>query len=186
MNGTLTSNWNSRSGTYDVVVIGSGYGGAIPAWRIAQAKLKPKPNICIRERGMEWIPGMFPDEPEDITQHSLTPLNPLGLYEYRLFKDIDVIQGSGLGGTSLVNANVAIIPEPAVFEQNPWPVGDTGNMLAPYYERAAKPLDVGQHPRGMDLLKVRALETRADLSPNAKFDLLRIAVNFKVDGIDPE
>ena len=186
MNELLSSNWNSRSGTYDVVVIGSGYGGAITACRIAQAKLKPKPSICILERGMEWIPGMFPDEPEDITQHSLTPLNPLGLYEYRLFKDIDVIQGSGLGGTSLVNANVAIIPEPAVFEQDPWPRGITGNMLAPYYERAAKALDVGQHPRGMDLLKVRALKKRADLSPNAKFDLLRIAVNFKIDGIDPE
>ncbi len=188
MNEPLASNWNSCSEAYDVVVIGSGYGGAITACRIAQAKLKPKPSICILERGMEWIPGLFPDEPEDVVQHYLTPLNPLGLYEYRLFRDISVIQGSGLGGTSLVNANVAIIPEPEVFDQTPWPRTITSDMLTPYYALATNTLDVKQHPNGMDLLKVQALKKRADQLPDAKFELLKLAVNFdeKVDGLDPK
>ncbi len=186
MNGLLSSNWNSRSEAYDVVVIGSGYGGAITACHIAQAKLKPKPSICILERGMEWIPGLFPDKSEDVIENYLTPLNPLGLYEYRQFKDIGVIQGSGLGGTSLVNANVAIIPESKVFDQDAWPSAITANKLESYFKLAAKALDVAQHPRGMGLLKVQALKKRADQVPNSKFELLKIAVNFKVDGIDPE
>ena len=47
--------------------------------------------------------------------------NPLGLFELLNYPDISVIKGSGLGGTSLINANVAIVPDPEVFEQFHWP-----------------------------------------------------------------
>jgi cholesterol oxidase len=48
-------------------------------------------------------------------------VNPLGLYELVTFRDISVLKGSGLGGTSLVNANVVIEPQPEVFELAGWP-----------------------------------------------------------------
>lgn len=111
----LASHWESRGDEYDVVTVGSGYGGAITAARIAGADINPKPRVCILERGMEWIPGTFPDEPPDALAHFLSPFNPLGLYELSLQPAISVLLGSGLGGTSLVNANVAIIPEDAIF-----------------------------------------------------------------------
>ena len=117
----LASLWASRGAEYDVVIIGSGYGGAITAARIAAADIRPKPRICILERGMEWIPGDFPDEPFEALQHFVSPFSALGLYEFVRQKDISIVQGSGLGGTSLVNANVAIIPEDAVFNRDPWP-----------------------------------------------------------------
>src|SRR3970040_2636355 len=107
----LANHWDSDAEEYDVVIIGWGYGGAITAARLATANITPKRRICILERGMEWIPGTFPDEPLDVLQHFLSPLNPLGLYEFARYNEISVIKGSGLGGTSLVNANVAIIPE---------------------------------------------------------------------------
>ncbi|GJQ59008.1 MAG: GMC family oxidoreductase [Candidatus Scalindua sp. AMX11] len=186
MNQPLSNNWNSRSDSYDIIIIGSGYGGAITARRLAEAEFTTKPSICILERGMEWIPGLFPDESEDLTNHLKNPLNPLGLYEYRRYKDISIIQGSGLGGTSLINANVAIIPEPNVLDQDPWPSTITSKMLAPYYDDAAKGLDVTQHPKGMDLLKVQALNKRAAQLSGSRLELLKLAVNFTVDGIDPE
>lgn len=180
----LANNWDSRSDEYDVVVIGSGYGGAITAARIASANISPKPSVCILERGKEWIPGTFPDEAFDVLTHFLNPLNPLGLYQFSRHKDISVLQGSGLGGTSLVNANVAIIPEDAVFNRERWPAAIRMNVLRNYYERAAGTLEVSQHPRGMDLLKIKALKKRADKSQEAKFELLKLAVNFTRDGVD--
>ena len=45
----------------------------------------------------------------------------MGLYEFHLNKDISVYKGCGLGGTSLVNAGVSLIPEPRVLEQANWP-----------------------------------------------------------------
>ena len=147
----LAKNWDSRGDEYDVVIIGSGYGGAITAARIATADISPKPSICILERGMEWIPGTFPDEPFDALSHFVNTLNPLGLYEFSPHKNISVIQESGLGGTSLVNANVAIIPEDAVFNRAPWPAAIKTNALREYYQKAADTLEISKHPHGKDL-----------------------------------
>jgi len=179
----LSTPWDSRAQEYDVIVIGSGYGGAITAARIANADIAPKPTICVLERGMEWIPGTFPDEPLEVLQHLLSPVNPLGLYEFHRSDDISVIKGSGLGGTSLVNANVAIIPEDSVFNRKEWPANIRMAALKSYYERAANTLQVCQHPRGEQLLKVRALKKRT-AEPDRKFELLRLAVNFTREGVD--
>ena len=56
--------------------------------------------------------------------------NPLGLFELLNYPDISVIKGSGLGGTSLINANVAIEPDHEVFEQFNWPAAITLRRLA--------------------------------------------------------
>ena len=180
----LANYWDHRADEYDVVVIGSGYGGAITAARISSANITPKPRVCILERGMEWIPGTFPDEAFDVLQHFESALNPLGLYVFSRSPAISVIHGYGLGGTSLVNANVAIIPEGAVFDRSPWPADVKLAALQTYYQRAATSLEVSQHPRGLDLLKMQALKKGADKDPEAAFELLRIAVNFTHDGID--
>lgn len=152
---------DKKPGGYDVVVVGSGYGGAITAARLANAAVNPKLSVCILERGQEWPVGQFPDSLGDLLGSSYNPvLNPLGLYEFDLFPDIAVIKGSGLGGTSLVNANVAIRPEPDVFET--WPsglrqtaeIGETKpNSLWNYYKRAEETLDVSSHPTGSSLKK---------------------------------
>ena len=62
-------------------MIGSGYGGAITAARLATANLNPKPSVCILERGKEWQPGKFPETPADVLGATRSDVNPLGLYE---------------------------------------------------------------------------------------------------------
>ena len=185
MSEPLSTNWDSRSDEYDVVIIGSGYGGAITARRIAEEKFDNKLSVCLLERGMEWIPGLFPDEPGDVVKHLLTPLNPLGLYEFRGDNDVSVIQGSGLGGTSLVNANVAIVPESAVFDKDSWPEDITSAMMKPHYDAASTGLGIIKHPRGFDLPKIKALQKRANQLSGSKLELLDLTVNFDLDGIDP-
>jgi len=184
----LASSWNDRKPEgYDVVIIGSGYGGAITAARLATAKWPgPKPSVCLLERGKEWLPGQFPDDLKDGAPALRSDLNPLGLYDFYFGADIGVVKGSGLGGTSLVNANVAYQPEDDVFDETRWPkairdASDSG-QLGQYYAQARSTLFAKQHPRGNDLSKVKALKRGSDGKPGTEFDLLDIAVNFKFKG----
>jgi cholesterol oxidase len=177
----LATSWDQRKSAYDFVVIGSGYGGAITAARLATANLSPKPSICILERGKEWQPGDYPETAPDVLAATRSDLNPLGLYEFLNYQDISVIKGSGLGGTSLINANVAIIPDREVFEQFDWPTAVTYDALLPYYQRARQALAANPHPRALQLAKVQALDRRAqELGTHA--EALDIVVNFSVDG----
>jgi cholesterol oxidase len=179
-----------RPDGYDVVVVGSGYGGAITAARLAHANLTPKLSVCILERGQEWPIGEFPDNLGDLLGNAYNPvLNPLGLYEFALFPDIAVIKGSGLGGTSLVNANVAIRPEPDIFSV--WPsalkqaaqIGETKpGSLWNYYKRAADTLEISSHPTGSSLKKFQALKKRAS-ELGQPVETLRLAVNFDQEGV---
>jgi cholesterol oxidase len=191
MDTVLANRWEDLlAGGYDVVVVGSGYGGAITAARLANADLIPKLKVCILERGQEWPIGEFPDSLGDLLANSYNEvLNPLGLYEFDLHPDIGVIKGSGLGGTSLVNANVAIRPEPDVFTS--WPASlnqaaQTGEgrpgSLWDYYKLAEQTLDVSPHPNASNLKKVQALQTRAS-QLGKTVENLRIAVNFQQEGV---
>ncbi|MBI3304572.1 MAG: GMC family oxidoreductase, partial [Deltaproteobacteria bacterium] len=142
----LSKGWDQRKKQYDVVVIGSGYGGAIMAARISAANRQK--TVCILERGREWPVGTFPDTLRAVasaTRHPLT--NPLGLYEFLTFSDIAVIKGSGLGGTSLINANVAIVPDEEAFRQIAWPRTIDLTELQPYYETAVEMLAARPHPK---------------------------------------
>src|SRR6516162_8672170 len=81
---------------YDVVVIGSGFGGAINACRLSQAGR----SVCILERGKRWGKKDFPRTTGQVA-HSFWNYKDLGLLDYRAFENIDVIQASGVGGGSL-------------------------------------------------------------------------------------
>ncbi|MGH9401671.1 MAG: GMC family oxidoreductase N-terminal domain-containing protein, partial [Terriglobia bacterium] len=181
----LAKNWNERKAKYDVVVIGSGYGGAITAARISSAPLNPKKSVCILERGREWPVGQFPDTLVKAAEHFRNPItNPTGLYDMPLFKDIGVLKGCGLGGTSLVNANVALIPDDGIFLQPDWPRSINRSVLQPYYDTAKKMLASRPHPRATQLLKVQALERRAKEIGLEAYGV-DINVNFDIDGLNP-
>src|SRR5262245_54239906 len=126
----MSPSWNAHRAHYDFLIIGSGYGGAIAAARLATAKVSPRPSICVLERGREWPIGSFPDTVPEILRERRGPLNPLGLYDLLTFPDISVIKGNGLGGTSLVNANVAMVPESDVFRLAGWPASLSLDALA--------------------------------------------------------
>ncbi len=108
---------------YAVVVVGSGYGGAITASRMARAGQ----SVCLLERGKEFQPGEYPDtelraaEETQIDDPTTHIGSRTGLYDFRVNEDINVFLGCGLGGTSLVNANVSLRAEPRVFADNVWP-----------------------------------------------------------------
>lgn len=184
----LAKDWDQRRPDgYDVVVIGSGYGGAIMAARLATAQwADSKPSVCILERGKEWLPGQFPDKLRRGAEEVRSALNPLGLYDFRFGTDIGVVMGSGLGGTSLINANVGLQPDNEVFDNPQWPQAirdarDAG-QLQHYFDRVCATLFAAPHPHGLMLSKVKALKQGVEQVPGSDFGLVNIAVNFQFEG----
>ena len=175
----FSSDWAQRKESYDFVVVGSGYGGAITAARIASAKLSPKPSVCVLERGRERWPGnlRFPDTLDGVMDEWRSQENRLGMYEMLTYRDISVIKGCGLGGTSLINANVAATPDAEVFEQEAWPRGLPWERLRPFYDQARRTLGAGPDPRAWNFPKVQAMDRRARQLGLRAFPL-DLAINF--------
>lgn len=113
---------------YDVVIIGSGYGGGVAASRMARAGKR----VCVLERGTEKWPGEYPHtlrtalqehHVEDKRSGRLACLGRAsGLYHTVKGEGQDVFSGCGLGGTSLVNAGVFLRADERVFEGKEWPI----------------------------------------------------------------
>jgi cholesterol oxidase len=182
MNAALANPSGELKEEYATVVVGSGYGGAVTAARLAERGLP----VCLLERGREWRVGEFPDTFREIAGSVRNKKRPLGLLDYYFCQDIDVIKGSGLGGTSLINANAALRPDADLFDDRRWPklyrdLADSGQLWG-YYQRAEDMLRVKPHPRGLELTKVQALKKRADQLQDHEFGLVNVNVNFDVDG----
>ncbi|MDH2433665.1 GMC oxidoreductase [Pokkaliibacter sp. MBI-7] len=136
---------------YEVIVIGSGYGGGIAASRMARAGRQ----VCLLERGREIVPGEYPDTELEATaefqiHHPDGHIGSrTGLYDLHVNAQQNVVVGCGLGGTSLINANVALEAKPEVFEDPRWPAGiraHTDTLLQEGYRRAREMLKPNPYP----------------------------------------
>jgi cholesterol oxidase len=184
---------------YEIVVIGSGYGGGITASRMARAGRE----VCILERGKEFQPGDFDKEHKLIKQGEypdteaeafrevqidlpkLHTGSRTGLYDLHVNEDISVLVGCGLGGTSLLNANVALETDPRVLKLPEWPAEfrNNPNVLADGYARAREMLKPTPYPDETrpaefpPLPKLNALKKSAD-HIHENFYRTPINVNF--------
>jgi len=169
---------------YEVVVIGSGYGGSIAASRMARAGRR----VCLLERGREFLPGEFPDtRPEaaaemhlDIHGKRIGARN--GLYHFHVNRDINVLTGCGLGGTSLINANVSLPPEAWVLDSPEWPAAlrQDRAVLDEGFRRAKEMLKPQPFPDHLPVpAKLAALKLGAAGFGDNAFYRPPINVNFK-------
>jgi cholesterol oxidase len=123
-------------GDYDVVVVGSGFGGSIAACRLAQAGR----SVCVLERGKRWRNTDFPRSPGEVSRAFWRENRSYGFLDYRVFRGIDVIQGSGVGGGSLHYFNVHLRAPADIFTRSPWPKEVNRLALDPYYSLAEEML----------------------------------------------
>ena len=182
----LSSPLKNIKARYDVVVVGSGYGGAIAASRLSRAQR----SVCVLERGREFLPGEYPDTMLKILGEAQVDLpdahveSRTALYDFRVNDGINVFLGCGLGGTSLVNANVAMRPDDRVFDDPGWPQAlqnDVTGSLNRGFDRAMEMLQPTPYPETGDfprLSKTAALEESAR-SMRQPFHRPPIAVNFE-------
>jgi len=159
---------------YDCVVIGSGYGGAVAASRMARAGQE----VCLLERGKERWPGEYPVgfldamkqfhvsgefAPGFLKGSMVEGGDPTGLYHLIVGKGQNAFVGNGLGGTSLLNANVYLEADDATMKMDCWPDELQGHdKLKKYYKRAAKVLEPKPYPKDFpELKKLGVLEKQA-------------------------
>ena len=181
---------------FAVVIIGSGYGAAICAARLS-ARLAPGLRICILERGREWLPGTFPDSFREASRQTRQKLtgrgqggidNPLGLYNIKMNSEINTLSASGLGGTSLINANVALKPDEDVFAQSCWPSALRERaVLDPYFERSARILGLARTPPDQTRKVLSRRDAAERLNPRPGFfDRSPLTVTYDDRYLDAE
>jgi choline dehydrogenase-like flavoprotein len=181
---------------FDAVVIGTGFGGAVTACRLAQAGK----NVCILERGRRYGLGEFP-RPAVRADHLPYTARWLWAHDHGLWDVQDLrgtlaVHAAGYGGGSLVYANVHLRPPREVFSQptkhgpeaNGWPACYyTRAELDRYYDVVAAILRVRPfpekvaHPSGLkgSLPKVEAMREAAQkLGRQDWFFLPPLAINF--------
>ena len=167
---------------YDVVVIGSGFGGGIAACRIAEAA--PGTSVCVLERGRRFAPADFassPDEAPRLIYHDR--LNPGGMFDVRLMRDLTVITAAGVGGGSLVYANVQLRAPDAVFARG-WPEAIDAATLDPWYAKTEDALMPRPTPTTPALRKVDAFAEMGRRAGTAA-EPLPIAVHFGAERDHP-
>jgi len=168
---------------YTVLVVGSGYGAGVAASRLSRAGQ----DVCILERGKEMLPGEYPDKLSDAQGAMQFNVkggrigSPDALFEVHVNDDQYALVGCGLGGTSLINANVSLELDKRLLDQEHWPAvfRENPHAIDPYYERAREMLSPNVYPDTHPTLgKLEALEHSAS-SMDKRFYKTPINVTFE-------
>lgn len=181
----------------DAVVIGSGFGGSVSAARLAEA---PR-EVVVLERGKRYPPGSFPRTPREMSHNFWDPSRGMqGMFDLWSFRGLEAVVGAGLGGGSLIYANVLLRKDPSWFITEDasigsgyenWPV--TYDDLESHYDTAEAMLRAVSYPFGREPYastpKTLAMQQssarlfaagRSDLS----WQLPKLAVHFGPDGAE--
>src|SRR5256886_9667719 len=119
---------------YDVLVVGSGFGGSVAALRLTEKGYK----VAVLEAGKRFAAADFPLTNWDLRRSLWIPkLFCHGILRLTLLRDVLVGSGAGVGGGSLVYANTLPVPRGEAFGRPDWPAGvDLDWELAPHYATA--------------------------------------------------
>ncbi|MFR9728160.1 GMC family oxidoreductase N-terminal domain-containing protein [Saccharopolyspora sp. MS10] len=143
---------------YDVLVIGSGFGGGVSALRLTERGYR----VGVLEAGRRFADADFPKTSWRLRDYLWMPaLGCYGIFRMNLLRDVLILSGAGVGGGSLVYANTLYEP-PAEFYAHPQWAGitDWRGELAPYYDQAKRMLGVAENPR--DTPSDRAMRAAAE------------------------
>lgn len=164
---------------WDVVVIGSGFGGAVTACRLAQAGQR----VLVLERGRRWDYNHLPRSSTDDNWwwDQQQPEKCNGWIDLRLFNKVGVAQGAAVGGGSQIYANISVEAPPEVFESG-WPEGISHDALKPHYDRVGEFMDITPVPANQLPERTRLMrEAATAIGAGERFRQIGLAVSFDPD-----
>jgi len=158
----------------DVVIVGSGFGGAVAACRLAPSGR----SVVVLERGRDWSDPMTPQRPRDYLYSSRMPHLLNGWLDIRFLDQMVVATGAGVGGGSLIYANVCVDAPPVVFRSG-WPSQITADKMQRYYELVGNVLKPQHIPAGQINPRMGLLEKAAvEMGVAPRYGSLPLAVAF--------
>ena len=133
-----------KSNDFDVVIIGSGFGGSVAALRLTEKGYK----VAVLEAGRRFSDKDFPKTSWRLSRFLYLPrLGLRGIQRIHVLPDVLVLAGAGVGGGSLVYANTLYKPPASYFEDKQWKhITDWDAELTPWYDQASRMLGVAQNP----------------------------------------
>ena len=169
----------ARNHDYDWLVVGSGFGGSVSAWRLTEKGYR----VGVLESGRRFADSEFPRSTWDLRRYFFAPrLGLRGIFRLSLFKDVTIVSGAGVGGGSLGYANTLYRARPRFYGDPQW-VGldDWERSLAPHYDEAERMLGVTHvtaDDHGDDLLR----EYGAHLGMTQTYAKTRVGVYMGTPG----
>jgi cholesterol oxidase len=162
--------------SFDVVVVGSGFGGSVAALRAGEKGYR----VAVLEAGRRFGPDDFPRTSWDVRRYLWAPrLGCHGIQRVTLLRDVLVLSGAGVGGGSLVYANTLYEPPPDVWDDPAWAA-----ELVPHYAEARRMLGVTTFPGDTPADAVlRGVAERLGVAET--FERTPVGVWFGEDGVDP-
>ncbi len=129
---------------YDVLVVGSGFGGSVTALRLTEKGYR----VAVLEAGARFEDGDYPNTSFEVQKYIFAPAaGCYGIQRIDMVKDCLIVAGAGVGGGSLVYANTLYEPLDAFYRDPSWAhITDWKSELAPYYDQAKRMLGVVEYP----------------------------------------
>jgi cholesterol oxidase len=157
---------------FDSIVIGSGFGGAVAACRLAERGY----SVLVLERGRRWDKSNYPRRPDDPwlwnPEH---PEHENGWLDFRPFSRMSVAAGAAVGGGSIISANVSCEVPPEAFRSG-WPQEISFHELKHYSDAVARFMNVQRVP--LDHWANRMWASNARTSGSGRFRPLELAISF--------
>jgi cholesterol oxidase len=167
---------------FDVVIIGSGFGGSVSAMRLIEKGY----NVAVLEAGRRFADKDFPKTSWRINKFLFAPkLGLRGIQRIHALPDVLVLCGAGVGGGSLVYANTLYQPPDSYFEDKQWnSITDWKSELLPWYDQAKRMLGVADNPYFSPSDKAMK-EIAEEMGVGHTFKLTPLGVYFgKGEGVD--
>jgi cholesterol oxidase len=167
---------------YDVVIIGSGFGGSVAALRLVEKGYK----VAVLEAGRRFADDDFPKTSWRSRKFLWAPaLGCYGIQRINLLRDVLVLSGAGVGGGSLVYANTLYRPLAPFYSDPQWAgIADWEQELATHYDQAERMLGVvtyGRMTRADEAMK----RVAARMGVEETFHPTPVGVYFGQSGVDP-
>jgi len=169
---------------YDVLVIGSGFGGSVSAMRLTEKGYR----VGVLEAGRRWPDDALPHTSWDVRRFIWAPhLGMYGIQRLEFLNDVTLLCGAGVGGGSNVYANALYVPPSSFFRAKEWSaITNWQEELAAYYDQAARMLGVTRVPY-MDTDADRLLrEIACEMGRGGSYKKAQVGVFFGTPGVDTD
>ena len=128
---------------FDFVVIGSGFGGSVAAYRLAERGYR----VAVMEMGRRWTPQTLPRTSWSLHRWFWRPkLGLRGFFNIRYFRHATILHGCAVGGGSITYATTLLRPPDKVWQTGSWTgLAAWQTEMPRHYEAAARILGITEN-----------------------------------------